>query len=413
MFKLFHINFLNIFLIFLVSIFLLVSFTSVVKAQNSAPSIEWQKSLGGSGFDYASSIHQTSDGGYIIAGRSSSIDGDVTGNHGGSDYWIVKLNSQGTLQWQKSFGGSSSDSASSIQQTSDGGYIIAGISDSNDGDVTGNHGKDDYWIVKLDSLGTLQWQKSFGGSEIDNAYSIQHTSDGGYIIAGESWSKDGDVTGNHGRNDYWIVKLDSLGTLQWQKSFGGSGIDIAYSIQQTSDGGYIIAGGSDSKDGDVTGNHGRNDYWIVKLDSLGTLQWQKSFGGRQGDYASSIQQTSDGGYIIAGISYSNDGDVTVNHGNRDYWIVKLDSLGTLQWQKSLGGSVWDHANSIQQTSDGGYIIAGNSWSNDGDVTGNHGSSSDYWIVKLNSLGTLQWQKSFGGRGSDAADSIQQTSDAGT
>jgi hypothetical protein len=187
------------------------------------------------------------------------------------------------------------------------------------------------------------------------------------------------VTVNHGSQDCLIVKLDTHGNIQWQKSLGGSGFDSIASIQQTSDGSYIIAGVLESSDSDVTG--GGYDFWIVKLDSLGTLQWQKSLGGSDNDEAKSIQQTSDGGYIIAGSSFSNNGDVTGNHGNQDYWIVKLDSLGTIQWQKSLGGSEEDEAKSIQQTSDGGYIIAGSSFSNNGDVTGNHGGF-DYWIVKL-------------------------------
>ncbi|MDR2353872.1 MAG: hypothetical protein LBF22_12115 [Deltaproteobacteria bacterium] len=227
------------------------------------------------------------------------------------------------IEWQKSFGGSGSDEVRSIQITPDGGYIIAGLSLSNDSDVTGNHGKNDSWIVKLDFQGTIQWQKSLGGSDDDETRSIQITSDGGYIIAGESSSNDGDLTGNHGHYDAWIVKLDSQGTIQWQKSLGGSYEDAASSIQITSDGGYIIAGTSTSKDGDVTVNHGEFDAWIVKLDSQGTIQWQKSLGGSEWDVSSSIQITSDGGYIIAGYSRSNDGDVTVNHGERDFWIVKL------------------------------------------------------------------------------------------
>jgi hypothetical protein len=169
------------------------------------------------------------------------------------------------------------------------------------------------------------------------SFSSQQTSDGGYIIAGSSSSNDGDVTGNHGREDSWIGKLDSLGTLQWQKSLGGSGWDRALSFQQTSDGGYIIAGFSDSNDGDVTGNHGNRDYWIVKLDSLGTLQGQKSFGGSGLDSAHSIQQTSDGGYIIAGHSFSNNGDVTENHGVADYWIVKLQVEENVQNRESIRG----------------------------------------------------------------------------
>jgi len=285
--------------------------------------IQWQKYLGGSDGDGAFSIQQTSDGGYIVAGVAYSNDGDVSGNHGDSDYWIVKLDETGNIQWQKCLGGSREDVAKSIQQTSDGGYIVAGITPSNDGDVSGNHGSADYWIVKLDETGKIQWQKCLGGSDGDGAFSIQQTSDGGYIVAGVAYSNDGDVSGNHGDSDYWIVKLDETGKIQWQKCLGGSSYDEAYSIQQTSDGGYIVAGYTYSNDGDVSGNHGDFDYWIVKLDETGNIQWQKCFGGSSYDYAQSIQQTSDGGYIVAGWTESNDGDVSGNHGNSDYWIVKL------------------------------------------------------------------------------------------
>lgn len=375
------------------------------------PEIEWQKSLGGSDSEIAYSIQQTAGGGYIVAGLSYSNDGDVSGNHGLVDYWIVKLNNTGNIQWQKSLGGSNLDSAQSIQQTTDGGYIIAGISYSNDGDVTGNHGNVDYWIVKLNSQGNITWQKSLGGSGIDRAWSIQQTADGGYIVAGYSNSNDGGVTGNHGYFDYWVVKLDSAGSIVWEKSLGGTLYDVAHSIFQTSDGGYVVAGESYSNDGDVTGNHGSGDYWVVKLDHTGDIQWQKSLGGSDRDVAHSIRQTADGGYIVAGGSESNDGGVTGNQGDRDYWIVKLNNAGDIQWQKSLGGSGSDTAKSIQQTADGGYIVAGYSESNDGDVSGNHGGR-DYWIVKLNDTGDIQWQKSLGGSGDDWATSIQETIDGG-
>jgi hypothetical protein len=378
------------------------------------PTIQWQKSLGGSTNDYAYSIRQTSDGGYIIAGETNSNNGDVTGNHGMNDYWIVKLDPAGTIQWKKTLGGTSNDFGQSVQQTSDGGYIIAGKTDSYDGDVTTNHGNGDLWVVKLNSSGILQWQKSLGGSDGEFATSIQQTQDGGYIVAGISNSNNGDVTGHHGTNanpDYWVVKLDSSGTIQWQKSLGGSGDDRAFSIQQTSDAGYIVAGWTWSTDGDVTGHHGTYDYWIVKLDNSGTIQWQKCLGGTDYDIANSIQQTTDGGYIIGGVSSSSDGDVTVNHGYQDFWIVKLNSAGVIQWQKSVGGSMGEEAYSIQQTSDGGYITVGWSWSSDGDATTNHGYN-DYWIVKLNAGGVLEWQKSLGGSSYDQANSLQQTSDGG-
>ncbi len=248
--------------------FLLAAILLSANSFAQTPLIEWQKSLGGTGGDFASSIQQTSDGGYIVAGYSGSNDGDVTGNHGNTDYWIVKLDNTGAIQWQKSLGGTSNDFASSIQQTSDGGYIVAGYNGSNNGDITGNHGGGtDSWVVKLDSTGTIQWQKSLGGTSLDYASSIQQTNDGGYIIAGESSSDNGDVTVNHGGLDFWVVKLDTVGIIQWQKSLGGTSDDGAYSIQQTSDEGYIVAGYSGSNDGDVTGHHGGSDfdYWVVKL----------------------------------------------------------------------------------------------------------------------------------------------------
>jgi hypothetical protein len=367
--------------------------------------------LGGTSYDGARSIVQTNDGGYITAGTGSSNDGNITGNHGGDDYWVVKMNSNGTIQWQKSLGGTFDDEAWSIIQTSDGGYMVAGYSRSIDGDVTGHHSGQDCWVVKLDGSGNIQWQKCLGGTSNEGAWAVIQTSDGGYMIAGGTISTDGDVTGNHGIADYWIVKLDGSGNIQWQKCLGGTGDDEAYSIIQTSDGGYTIAGASSSTDGDVTGNHGNYDCWIVKIDGSGNIQWQKSLGGTESDFARSVIQTSDGGYVVAGNDSSNNGDVTGNHGSYDCWIVKLNSSGNIQWQKSLGGTNHDGAFSIKQTSDGGYIAAGYSRSNDGDVTGNHGGG-DFWVVKLSSNGNIEWQKSLGGTSDEGVSSIKPTSDGG-
>jgi hypothetical protein len=283
------------------------------------------------------------------------------------------------------------EQAKSIQQTSDGGYIVAGYTQSNDGDVSANHGNfENYecWIVKLSPIGNIQWQKCLGGSDLDRAYSIQKTSDGGYIVAGYTYSNDGDVSGNHGGGDCWIVKLLPTGNIQWQKCLGGSGYDYANSIQQTSDGGYIVGGYTNSNDGDVSGYHsnlsgGRktSDSWIVKLSPTGSMQWQKCLGGSADDYASSIQQTSDKGYIVAGYAASIDGDVSGNHGGGDCWVVKLSPTGNIKWQKCLGGNDCDYASSIRQTPDGGYIVAGVTDSTSGQVSGNHGGY-DFWIVKL-------------------------------
>lgn len=375
------------------------------------PGIEWQKSLGGSFSDEASEIIQTTDGGFILVGFSKSDDGNVTNNQGDSDYWVVKLNSSGAIDWQKSYGGSAEDVAYSIKQTTDGGYIIVGNSKSNDGDVTGNHGESDYWVIKLSSTGDLTWQKSFGGAADDIAQSVQQTAEGGYVIAGHSKSNDGDVSGNHGESDYWIVKLTSTGDLTWQKSYGGTSFDLTEAIQQTTDGGYIVAGFTRSVDGDVSNNNGNYDYWVLKIDSSGTITWEKSFGGTSFDYGTAVKQTSDGGFIVAGLTLSVDGDVTGNHGNADYWVLKLDSAGLLTWQKTLGGSELDYAYSIDQTNDGGYVVTGYSYSNNYDVSGNHGLL-DYWMVRLYDTGSIEWQKCLGGSDDDLAFGVQETTDGG-
>lgn len=403
-----------LFVVAMLTVFLLVS--CFLKDKNIPPEItilSWAKCFGGRDFEHGFEIQQTDDGGYIIAAQTQTTadDGDVTGNKGGYDVWIVKLDGSGNLVWQKCLGGSSGDYARSIQQTSDGGYIVAGMTYSNDKDVSGHHGEADAWIVKLDSLGNIQWQKCLGGSKNDYAYSIQQTRDGGYIFAGETWSNDGNVSGMKGLYDAWIVKLNSLGDLIWHKCLGGTAGDKATSIRETDDGGFIVVGQTWSNDGDFSGNHGESDAWVAKLNPSGILQWLKRFGGSHDDAALSVQQTIDGGYIVAGGSMSNDGDVSGNNGETDLWVFKLDSLGNMQWQRCYGGSNHDYGNCIQNTDDGGYIIVGGTMSNDVDVSGNHGDY-DFWIVKLDCAGNLQWQKCLGGSGIDLGRSIRQTDDGG-
>ncbi len=362
--------------------YLIVLVIIFIQNINAQPEIEWKKCFGGSHYEGANSIQQTTDGGYIVAGNSYSNDGDVSENHGGYDSWIIKLNSDGDTIWTKVFGGSQKDNVRSIQQTMEGNYIVAGYSHSNDGDVSGNHGTRDCWVLKLNSIGDTIWTKCLGGGSWDMAFSTQQTSDSNFIIAGYASSNNGDVSGNHGQEDYWIVKLNSEGDTLWTKCYGGSGHDIAQAITETTDNMLVVAGITTSNDGDVSGHQGMGyDYWIIKLNMDGDIIWKKCYGGNDGDYANSIQQTTDGGYIVAGSTTSNDGDVSGNHGGFDYWILKLDSDGDTLWTKCFGGSNEDKAFSIQQTIDGGYIVAGQSNSNDGDVEGNHGYG-DYWIVKL-------------------------------
>ncbi|MGZ3751180.1 MAG: T9SS type A sorting domain-containing protein [Bacteroidia bacterium] len=395
-----------------ITLFLIMLFgTEVIYSQ---PTIQWQKSYGGTVGDLAQSVQQTFDGGYIVAGITTSTNGDVSGNFGNDDFWVVKLSNTGAIQWQKCLGGTNADDGYSVQQTSDSGYVVAGVATSTNGNVTGNQGSDDFWIVKLSSSGNIQWQKTAGGTGADDALFVQQTSDGGYIITGDTQSNNGDVSGNHGSDDVWVVKLSSGGAIQWTKCFGGTSLDSGSSIQQTSDGGYILVGSTMSNNGDVSGNHGNYDAWLVKLNNAGTLQWQKCLGGTAEDIGYSVQQTVDTGYVITGFTMSNNGDVSGNHSAQpDYWVVKLSNSGIIQWQKCLGGTGDDKAYSIRQTADSGYVVTGYTKSIDGDVSGNHAVGfEDYWVVKLSGSGTIQWQKCLGGTNDDWARSIKQTADGG-
>lgn len=394
-------------------VFLLQTFFSNAQA----PALQWQKSYGGSENDFAFSMQQLSDGGYIVVGQTASFNGDVTGNHGDEDMWVIRLNKSGKLKWQKTLGGTADESAFAVQQTTDGGFIVAGQSSSNNGNVTNNHGNLDFWVVKLDGNGNIQWQKSLGGSNADFATSIEQTFDGGYIVAGGSSSNNGDVSGHHGNvsflSDYWVVKLDANGNIEWNHSFGGTAGEIAYSVKQTSDGGYLIGGNSESNDGDVTGMHDEvyGDFWVIKLSKSGNLQWEKSLGGTDYDQANSIIQTSDGGYVALGFSRSNNGDITNAHGNYDVWMTKINANGDLLWQHAYGGTQEDFGYSVEQTPDGGYIINGGTASNNGDVTGLHGNE-DFWVIKTDASGSLQWQSALGGSAYDEGKTIDQTSEGG-
>lgn len=387
----------------------------VVSCLKAQPPIKWQKCLGGSDIDGAFAVTKASDEGYIIAGTTfSPNDGDVT-NCYSTNYanaWVVKLDDNDNVIWQKCLGGSAADQLFSIKQTSDSGYVACGTTYSNDGDVSGNHGDADVWVVKLDANGNIQWQKCLGGLGGDYGASVVQTTDGGYIAGGTTYSYDGDVSGNHGGGDFWVVKLDASGNIQWQKCLGGSDFDQLNALAQTTDSGYVVTGYVNSNNGNVSGNHGSADMWIVKLDASGNLEWQKCLGGSGGDGGNSIVQTSNGNYAIVGNTSSNDGDVSGNHGGTsDIWIVKLDSSGNLLWQKCLGGSSGDQGMSVIQTSDSSYVVVGGTGSNDGDVNGNHGGSFDVWVVKLDTSGNIEWQKCLGGSGEEIAYSVIEVADS--
>nr|QNO50754.1 hypothetical protein HAICDJOK_00014 [Methanosarcinales archaeon ANME-1 ERB6] len=347
----------------------------------------WNRTFGGTGNDVAYSVQQTSDGGYILAGYTGSY------GAGSADFWLVKTDSKGNEQWNKTFGGTGYDIAYSVQQTSDDGYILAGCTKSY---VAGSY---DAWVVKTDSNGNMQWDKTLGGTDWDVAYSVQQTTDGGYILAGYTDSY------GAGLDDALLVKIDSNGSIQWEKTFGGTGWDQAKAVRQTTDGGFIIAG--------LTGPNGIDlaNVWLVKTDFNGNKRWEKTFGGNSWDTAESVRQTSDGGYILAGCTLS------YGAGGSDFWLVKTDSSGNKQWDKTFGGTDEDYAYSVQQTTDGGFILAGCSAPHSSPIlagcTDLYGAGgSDAWLVKTDCNGKEQWNKTFGGTDDDYASSVQQTPGGG-
>jgi hypothetical protein len=243
------------------------------------------------------------------------------------DIWLIKLEADGTVQWERRYGGDSSDEACCIEKSKIGAYYyLGGSTFSNNGDVTDNHGNQDFWIAKLDEGGQIIWQRAMGGAGLEIARSIFATQDGGCVVAGTTGSlNSGQVFGHHGMFDVWVVKLDSNGVFEWQKTLGGSSNDIGVAVHQTTDGNYVVSGSTISIDGDVQGNDGGEDIWVVYLDSSGELMWQKTFGGTQSEVAGGITQTHDGSLVFCGFTRSNDGDVSGNHGQEDFWVVKLSA----------------------------------------------------------------------------------------
>jgi hypothetical protein len=329
------------------------------------------------------------------------------------------LSAQPLIDWKKCYGGTREDYTSSLIQTKDGGYFVCGDSRSTDYDVKGTHG-DDGWAIKLDPMGSIEWQKCLGGSNQEQLFSGCQTKDGGYAVTGYTNSNDGDVTGLHDseKMDVWVVKLNDSGKIQWAKTFGGTNDEMATCIIQTLDGGFIIAASTVSTDGDISQIFD-NSYWhawVIKIDSIGNIQWQKILDPSLGyNGISSIILTEDGNYALAG-STSSKMEGLILHGKVDVWVIKLNNSGSILWQKTFGGSDNDNGQSIIQTKEGGYAVIGTTQSKDGEVTGYHDSVGfsfpDMWMVKLNNNGILQWQKTLGGKDWDKGSSIQQKDDGG-
>ncbi|MBL0274059.1 MAG: T9SS type A sorting domain-containing protein [Chitinophagaceae bacterium] len=386
---------------------------SIFTWSQTTPGIQWQRAFGGNGSEAPTTVTKTSDGGYIFLSSTDSVSTSITGSHKMGDLWVVKLNATGGIEWHKALGGDDNDLPRQLFANSDGTYTILGQTTSNNYDVSGNHGGGDIWALKLSATGTILWQRCYGGSlSEDIRGSIKNTA-GNIVIAGFTQSNDGDITGQHqvSVSDFWILEINNAtGSIVAQKAYGGIKSDSPRSIIQLTDGKYVITGFTQSNDGDVSGNHnttnGDGDIWVLKLNTITALDWQKCLGSPASgsEIGNKISESTTRSVLIIGQVYGNGGDVTGFHGLWDTWMVKLAENGTLLWQRALGGSSAEWPINFYENTDGSIMVLINTVSNDGDVTGYHTGvgMEDLWLVKLNSSGVLQWQKAYGGSTGDGS-----------
>ncbi|WP_456363597.1 fibronectin type III domain-containing protein [Priestia aryabhattai] len=374
---------------------------STVLVQAQEGDMSWIKSYGGSGSDSFVSMAKTPDGGYIAVGYTNSADGDLSKNSGNTDFLLGKFDMDGEKQWVKSYGGSNADYLYGIKPTRDGGYVAAGYSSSNNGDIPGSKGNQDMILAKFNSNGDKQWIKNYGGSGSDFFYDVVQVSNGDYIAVGYTASSNGDITGPKGSTDAVMARFDSNGNKIWMKNIGGTKQETFNKVNLTKDGNLILTAESSSTTGDLIGNRGYADMVIAKYDTNGNQLWHKSYGGSKNDLFKSVLETSDGGFIGVGYSDSTTGDMAgSNKGGLDGIIIKLDSNGNKVWMKNFGGTGSDMFYSVLESPDGGYVGIGftNSPAN-AEVPAINGVS-DALLVKYDISGNFMWSKAFGGSGGD-------------
>jgi len=360
-----------------IAVLVLSSLSFVVPVE--ADSVMWSQTYGGTSYDQASSLVETSDGGYAIAGFTHSF------GAGKSDFWLIKTDEYGYMEWNRTYGGPDYEWAESLVEVSDGGYAIAGDTESF------GAGKSDFWLIKTDAYGNMEWNQTYGGPEHELFTSLVITSDGGYALAG--------ITTTAAPWASWLVKTDAYGNMEWNRTYGGTELDSVYSLVEASDGGYALAGTKFYLDA----GESATDLWLLKTDAFGNMEWNQTYvvpslvDSAFSQAPGSLVATSDGGYAITG--------VTSVFGSVDFWLVKTDASGSMEWNQTYGGPDLDWPTSLITTSDGGYTLAG--------TTNSSGAGNyDFWLVRTDESGDMEWKQTYGGSGSDVAYALIATSDGG-
>ncbi|MDY6864891.1 MAG: hypothetical protein SVY15_02820 [Halobacteriota archaeon] len=369
----------------IIAFFILAGVTSA-----GLPMEEWNRTFGGpDNNDEAYFVQETSDGGYILAGNTGSY------GAGEKDAWLIKTDSEGFEVWNRTFGGNGSDTVGSVHETANGGFILAGFTSPKGSEWS------DAWLIKTDSEGFEEWNRTYEGGEGSMAYSVQETKDGGYIVLSSSTSTELLEGGILSRFDAWLIKTDSEGFEEWNRTFGGRGIDIFVSFQETADGGYILAGYTEEDYETLI-----FDAWLIKTDSNGVEEWNRTFGGGGIDTFGSVHETADGGYILGGFTSPKGSE------SSDAWLVKTDSKGVEEWNRTLGDQdVVETVCSARETKDGGYIVLSSSISSES-LEGNIIPRFSASLTKTDSKGFEEWNRTFEGLDIFIAHTLQETSDGG-
>ena len=382
----------------------------VVAFAQQAPELYTQRCFGGSFVDQGSEVMQLADGRILCLAYTSSSNGDPGPSLGNGDAWLLHCTPAGSIQEQWRFGGSQYDSGRAMVEMADGGVAIVGHSQSIDGNVGQNQGGSDVWVLRLDAEGNVLWYHTFGGSGYELANAVCQTEDGGVLVVGETNSTNGDILDPLGGLDAWVLCLSASGELLWRHNFGGSLDDVGRSVVATDDGGFVVGGISLSTTGHVPGNQGGSDAWLFKLDADGEVLWHRTYGGSGDDGVRSMCSSENGGFVCAGYTSSNNGNVSGFHGGfTDVWVFEVDAEGELLNQRCLGGSAGDDGKSILSVPSGGYAVAASTNSTNGDV-GQVNGSYDYWLVRLNNDFELVWETTFGGAGNESVSGLAVLTD---